>query len=213
MSNAEYHPCETRERQLECFENETVPPLSQCKHCSPFIKINLSALTVGVGEHPRMTSNEKSVGRDQSSVLDGTTQFNESEAYDGTFERCQDDWRNGVGIIPETYRYLEEARQPYSKEQVERVSYLGTQLVQKAGGFAKSGIQLQELRMRSLETSRKTIEEYSYLYPAIADQVMGIFTKGVNPLMRPQKVPTGENDTLPHQRSMANIILKTLRVT
>ena len=29
--------------------------------------------------------------------------------------------------------------------------------------------------------------------------------------MRPQKVPTGEEDTLPHRRSTANIISKTLR--
>ena len=29
--------------------------------------------------------------------------------------------------------------------------------------------------------------------------------------MRPQKLPTGEEDTLPHQRPTANIISKTLR--
>ena len=83
-----------------------------------------------------------------------------------------------MGIIPETYRYSEEARQPFSKEQVGRVASLGTQLAQKAGGFAKAGIQLQELRMRPLATGRKTIGEYSYLHPAIADQVVEISTKG-----------------------------------
>ena len=59
-----------------------------------------------------------------------------------------------------------------------RVASLGAQLVQKAGGFAKAGIRLQELRMRSMAKCRKTIEEYSYLYPAIADQVVEISAKG-----------------------------------
>ena len=112
--------------------------------------------------------------------------------------------------IPEVHKYLEEAQRPYSPEQVERVAYVGTKLVQVSGGYVKAGMQIQELRMRSLHVSRTTIEQYSYLYPAIADQVMEIFTNGVNPWMRGQKPPTCEEDTLPHQRSMTNIILKTL---
>ena len=36
--------------------------------------------------------------------------------------------------------------------------------------------------MRSLQKIRATIEEYSYLYPAIADQVMDVFTTRSNSL-------------------------------
>ena len=65
--------------------------------------------------------------------------------------------------------------------------------------------------MRGLQKSCETIEECSYLYPAIADQVMEVFTKGVNHWMRPLKVPVNEADTLPHQQKMANLIVRALR--
>ena len=85
------------------------------------------------------------------------------------------EWKSFLKLIV-TWRRRGEAI--FSKEQVGRVASLGTQLAQKAGGFAKAGIQLRELRMRSLATGRKTIEEYSYLYPAISDQVVEISAKG-----------------------------------
>ena len=80
MSNVDFHPCETRGRQMDFLDNENLPPLSQCKHCPSLIKINLSSLTVGVCEHPRVASNERSVWHDQASARGRTTQLDEGEA-------------------------------------------------------------------------------------------------------------------------------------
>ena len=208
MTSVEYHPCP----ENTPISNETLgadmPTLLKCKHCPLLIKTNLSSLTVGVGNQPWFNSEGKVVGSNENPPLDADSL--EVEKYEEIFQRCQEDWREGVDLVPDVFRYLEEARKPYSPEQVERVAYAGTRLVQSAGGYVKAGMQIQEIRMRNLHGSRTTIEQYSYLYPAIADQVMEIFTRGVNPWMRKQKPPTSEEDTLPHQRSMTNSILKTM---
>ena len=173
------------------------------------IKVNLSELAVGVGSHPWLNPEGKLVGS-AVEIPSGQPSSSTVSEYEHALQRCNDNRRDGVVILPETYRYLEEAKKPYSPGQVERVDQLGTRLVQKTGSFVNAGIQIQELGMRTLQRSLSTVEEYIYLYPAIADKVMEIFTNGANPWMRTQKEHTGESDTLPHQRSMTSVIIKTL---
>ena len=72
-------------------------------------------------------------------------------------------------------------------------------------------VQIQEIRTQSIQKSRQSYDEYSYLYPAIADHVVDVFTNGANLPMRRANEPVGEADTSPHQSSMTGLILNTLR--
>ena len=210
MHWAEYRPYVEYGSNLRPVPTEKVPALTPRKHCSSVIKTHLVELTVGVGIHPWLEPEGKLVGSDDQCHSDQSTS-SDVAGYEPTHERCAENWRDGVETLRETHRYLDEARKPYTPEQVERVAYAGAQLVRRAGGFVNAVVQIQELMMRSLHQSRETIDEYSYIYPAIADQAMEVFTKGVNPWVRSLETPTCEADTLPHHQTMTSLIIKTLR--
>ena len=171
MHIAEYRPYVGDRGDLLSPSLEALPVLTPCVRCSSLIKKHLIELTVGVGNQPWFEPEWKLVGMGDQ-CLRGPPSSGMAAKYEPTIQRCESNWMEGVRIPIGTHRYLEEARKPYTPEQVERVVHAWTQLVRRAGGFANAGIQIQELRTRGLPKSRETIGQYSYLYPAISDQVM-----------------------------------------
>ena len=209
MHGAEYHPYqEDREHRL-LPTSDVLPTVTACKHCAVLIKTHLSDLAVGVGNKPWLEAEGKLVGSN-GQAQPAAVSADVNKQYDETLQRCAENWMEGVEILGETHRYLDEARKPYTPEKVGWVAHEWAQLVRRAGGFVRSGIQIQELRMRILQGGREIIEEYSYLYPEIADRVMDIFTQWANPWVRDVKMPVSEADTLPHQQSMTGLILQTM---